>query len=180
MNWEEFVTEIEIKTEAIWMEEPHDLVRLRLGVVDSGAGTHGQLFHTLLFVQSEVRGLTINACQSILVCANNDMFTLDHLKIEARTHLTGRSGLLHYLGLHELGELFLRFLSGLDDVPSKEALIRILQALKTYGVRVHMWTLHSFPWHLGLSLQHRSMAEAQILQAELAKGPWSPVKYTGR
>ena len=92
-----FIREVEAKADAIWMEEPQDVMRLRLGVVN------GQLFNALLFAQSEVRGLTINACQAILVCAANDDFALLHLKAEARAHLSGRSGLLHYLGLHELG-----------------------------------------------------------------------------
>src|SRR4051812_36219827 len=109
MDWDGFIREIETKTDAIWMEMPDDLRRLDLGIVDSGAGTHGALLNTIWFVQSEVRGLTINACQAILICAAQDIFSIEHLKAEARAHLSGRSGLLHYLGLHELGDLFLRF-----------------------------------------------------------------------
>jgi hypothetical protein len=98
----------------------------------------------MLFAQSEVRGLAINSCQAILVCACDDHFTLPHLKLEAKAHLSGRSGLLH-LGLHELGELFLRFLAHMETIATKEDLVQILRTLKTYGVRVHTWTLHSFP-----------------------------------
>ncbi|SDR63454.1 hypothetical protein SAMN05519103_08631 [Rhizobiales bacterium GAS113] len=180
MDWDAFVGELEAKTEAIWMQEPADVVRLRLGVVKSAAGTHGQLLNTMLFVQSEVRGLTINACQAILVCAANDLFTIAHLKVEARAHLSGRSGLLHYLGLHELGDIFLRFLGSVDEIATKEDFVRVVRALKTYGARVHMWTLHSFPWHLGLSMQHRSSAEAAAASEELAKSDWAPVRYAGR
>jgi len=177
---ESFIAEVEAKTEAVWMEEPQDVMRLRLGVVRSGAGTHGQLLNTLLFAQSEVRGLPVNACQAILVSAASELFTLAHLKLEARAHLSGRSGLLHYLGLHELGELFLRFLTHLDDLTAKEEFVRVLRALKTYGARVHMWTLHSFPWHLGLSMQHRSPTEVAAMSAELAEADWSPIRYAGR
>jgi hypothetical protein len=180
MNWDDFVKELETKTDAIWMHEPRDVARLRLGVVSSGAGTHGHLFNTLLFVQSEVRGLTINACQAILACAANDLFTLAHLQIEARAHLSGRSGLLHYLGLHELGEIFLRFLGHVDEVGTKEEFVRVVRALKTYGARVHMWTLHSFPWHLGLSMQHQSETKVLVVQEELARASWAPVRYSGR
>ena len=180
MDWDAFIAEVEAKTDAVWIEEPQDVARLRLGVVRSGAGTHGQLLNTLLFAQSEVRGLTINACQAVLVCAASDLFTLAHLKLEARAHLSGRSGLLHYLGLHELGEIFLRFLANLDSLATKEDFVRVVRALKTYGARVHMWTLHSFPWHLGLSMLRRSQAEVAAMGAELAQASWSPIRYSGR
>jgi hypothetical protein len=180
VDFDAFIGEVGAKTDAIWMEEPQDVKRLRLGVARSGAGTNGQLFNTLLFVQSEVRGLTINACQAILVCAANDDFALSHLKAEARAHLSGRAGLLHYLGLHELGELFLRFLAHLDELTTKDDFIRVLRVLKTYGARVHMWTLHSFPWHLGLSMTRRSEAEVMAMGSELADATWTPLRYTGR
>jgi hypothetical protein len=180
LDWNAFLTEVEARTDAIWMEEPPDLRRLRHGIVSSGAGTHGQLFNTILFAQSEVRGLTINACQAILVCASDDLFTLPHLRLEAKAHLSGRSGLLHYLGMHELGELFLRFVAHVDTIATKEDFVRIVRALKTYGARVHMWTLHSFPWHLGNAMPRRAEAEIKATAAEIAHAQWTTIRYSGR
>lgn len=180
MNWDDFIAEVIAKTDAIWMEEPSDLRRLRSGIVDSGAGTYGQTFMALLFVQSETRGLAMNACQALLVCANNEAFTIEQLKIEARAHLTGRSGLLNYMGAYELGELFMRFLGALDSIESKETFVRVLRALKTYGVRMHMWTLWSFPWHLGMSLSRVTAESAEALRTSAAATQWVPTSYMGR
>jgi len=180
MDIEAFLAEIEAKTDAIWMEEPTDLVRLRSGIVDSGAGSYDHVFMTLLFVQSETRGVAMNACQAILTCAADEAFNLHQLKVAARAHMTGRSGLLDYMGLHELGGLFRIFLTALDDFRSKEDFVRGLQALKTYGVRMHMWTLWSFPWHVGMSLRRISAADAEVLHVDAANARWKNTSYMGR
>ena len=67
--------EILRRTEAIWLEEPRDLQRMVRGVVDSGAGAYGQCFTTLLFAQSEVRGLAYNATTAILNLSQDETST---------------------------------------------------------------------------------------------------------
>lgn len=180
MDWNDFIAETGARTDAIWMEEPSDLRRLRNGIVDSGAGTYGQAFMALLFVQSETRGLTLNACQAVLVCAADEASTLDQLKLDARAHLAGRSGLLDYMGAHELGGLFKRFLAALDTIDSKETFVRVLRALKTYGVRFHAWTCWSFPWHLGMGLGRVTADGAEALRESASQTRWTPTAYMGR
>ena len=134
----------------------------------------------LLFVQSEARGLTLNACQALLTRADSEVSTLDQLKLDARVHLAGRSGLLDYMGAHELGGLFKRFLADLDAIDSKETLVRVLRALKTYGVRFHAWTCWSFPWHLGMGLARVTADDAEAMRASASQTRWTPTAYMGR
>jgi len=177
MGWQELEARIRERTEAIWLEEPKDLRRLRNGVVDSGAGSYGQYFTTLLFAQSEVRGLCFNACTNILMLAQDESFSLDQLKKMARAHFTARVGFLNYVGLHELGTLFNEYFDLFDEIDSREAFVGLTGALKTYGVRLHLWTEHVFPWGLGVHLQQQTEEHVAELLAEVQAGPWTPVKY---
>lgn len=174
----ELLRDIEERTKAIWLDEPDDIRRLRLGISDGGAGTHGQIFSTLLFVQSELRGLTVNACHALLICADDPLFSLEVLKKSAQVHLSGRAGLLNYMGAHEFGTLFSRFLALLPAIESRDEFVSLLRALKTYGVRLHMWSLHIFPWNLGAHMHQIGAGEARQLLAEATRGPWSPIEYS--
>src|SRR5438034_4085070 len=124
MKWEELEKLIRQKTQGIWMTEPEDLVRLRNGVVDSGAGSYGQAFPTLLFAQSELRGLAYYATTAILRLAQDESFTLEQLKKMAKAHFSYRAGFLNYVGLHELGDLYQKYFALLDGLPSRQAFIR--------------------------------------------------------
>src|SRR5437879_3094192 len=133
VNWQELERHIQARTQAIWLTEPEDLVRLRNGVIDSGAGSYGQVFTTLLFAQSEVRGLAYYAATAILNLAQDPSFTLEQLKKMARTHFAYRAGFLNYVGLHELGDLYQKYFALLDGLPDREAFVRLTQAIKSYG-----------------------------------------------
>jgi len=177
VTWEELEAHIHERTKAIWLSEPDDLVRLRNGVIDSGAGSYGQVFTTLLFAQSEVRGLAYYAATAILNLARDPSFTLEQLKKMARTHFAYRAGFLNYVGLHELGDLYQRYFAVLDDLPDREAFVRLTQAIKSYGARMHLWTEHVFPWGLGAHLAQRSAADAATVLEQVSRGPWEPVPY---
>lgn len=177
MTWEELEKLIEERTKAIWLTEPEDLERLRNGVIDSGAGSYGQVFTTLLFAQSEIRGLAYYASSAVLNLANDPSFTLDQLKKMAKAHFVYRAGFLNYVGLHELGGLYGKYFELLDGLDSREAFIRLTRAIKSYGARLHLWTEHVFPWGLGVHLAQRTPAEAARLQKQASRGPWIPVPY---
>jgi hypothetical protein len=177
MRWRELEQKIEERTKAIWLDEPEDLRRIRSGVVDSGAGSYGQWFTTILFAQSEVRGLCFNAATNVLIIAEDESYTLDQLKKLARVSFTARTGFLNYVGMHELGELFNEYLDLLDSIDSRDAFVRLTRALRQYGVRLHLWSEYSFPWDVGLHLQQLTPAVADRAAADVAEGPWQPVSY---
>ncbi len=177
MTWQELEALIKERTKAIWLTEPDDLVRLRNGVIDSGAGSYGQVFTTLLFAQSEIRGLAYYATTAILNLAQDPSFTLEHLKKMAKAHFVYRAGFLNYVGLHELGDLYQKYFALLDELPDRESFIRLTQAIKGYGARLHLWTEHVFPWGLGAHLTQKTQAEAQTVLDQAARGPWTPVPY---
>ncbi len=177
MTWEELESLINDRTKAIWLTEPEDLERLRNGVIDSGAGSYGQVFTTLLFAQSEIRGLAYYASNAVLSLANDPSFTLDQLKKMARAHFVYRAGFLNYVGLHELGDLYQKYFDLLDRLETREAFIRLTRAIKSYGARLHLWTEHVFPWGLGVHLAQKTQADAERVLKQASRGPWTPVPY---
>jgi hypothetical protein len=177
MTWKELESVIKEKTQAIWLTEPEDLERLRNGVIDSGAGSYGQVFTTLLFAQSELRGLAYYATTAVLRLAQDESFSLDHLKKIANAHFSYRAGFLNYVGLHELGDLYQKYFALLDQLPDREAFIRLTEAMHHYGARLHLWAEHVFPWGLGIHMQQKTKEEAERLYAQTARGPWKPVPY---
>jgi len=177
MTVHELISHIHARTKAIWLTEPEDLERLRNGVIDSGAGSYGQVFTTLLFAQSEIRGLAYYASTAVLNLARDESFTLEQLKKMARAHFVYRAGFLNYVGLHELGGLYQEYFALLDRLETREEFIQLTQAIKSYGARLHLWTEHVFPWHLGVHLAQRTEPEARQLLAETSRGPWTPVPY---
>jgi hypothetical protein len=164
-------------TERIWLHEPEDLTRLCAGIVDSGAGSKRQYFTTLLFAQSEVRGLTYNASVELLQLADDPAFALPELKKIAKVLFTARAGFLNYVGMHELGGLFQEYLEVIDVVEDRETFVRLSNALRTYGVRVHLWTEQCFPWEVGAHMVQVSDSDARWLADQTAAGPWIPVPY---
>lgn len=180
MKWQELEKLIQERTKAIWLIEPDDLVRLRNGVVDSGAGSCGQCFTTLLFAQSETRGLAYYASTAVLNLAEDSSFTLEHLKKMARAHFIHRAGFLDYVGLHEFGDLYRKYFAALDNVSDREAFIRLTRAMKMYGVRLHLWTEHIFPWGVGAHLTQKTVAEAKTILEQASRPPWTSVQYLAK
>lgn len=177
MTPEKLLSKIKEATEGIWLEEPEDLRRIRLGIVDSEAGSYGQWFTTILFAQSEVRGLCYNATTHVLGVSDDESFTLDQLKKVARINFEGRVGFLNYVGLRELCGLYNEFLDLLNVISDRKLLLDLLNALRVYGVRYHMWAEYSFPWEVGMNLQQRTRPILSEAQAHLDRGPWEHQPY---
>jgi hypothetical protein len=177
MTWQEVEAYIRQRTEAIWLDEPADLIKIRHGVIDSGAGTYGQVFTTLLFGQSELRGVAFYATTAVLKLAHDTDFNVEQLKKMAQAHFAYRAGFLNYVGLHELGDLFLRYFSVFDQITTREDFLSLTEAIHTYGARLHLWTEQVFPWHLGMHMHQRSKDEAKDILAYASADPWTRVPY---
>lgn len=164
-------------TDEIWLDEPRDLAQLRGGIVDSGAGAYGQVLNVLLFAQSEVRGLAYNACTHLLALAQDETVEVAVLHKVAHAFFPGRAGFLNYIGLHDFGSAFQAYLRIVDSVTDRAQFVELTRALRTYGIRMHMWTEHVYPWNLGADLL-ATTAETHAWTGEaLAHGPWTPVAY---
>ena len=53
-HWKTLKQEIEAETQRIWLEEPLDLKKLRLGIIDNEAGSYGQYFTTWDFANGMI------------------------------------------------------------------------------------------------------------------------------
>lgn len=174
---DDFLVLLQTMTEDMWLDEPRDLVFLRGGVVDSGAGSYGAVLNVLLFAQSEVRGLAYNACTHLLAMANDDDVDLVTLKKVAAAFLPGRAGFLNYIGLHDFGTAFQTYLRIIPSIDERSRFIEVTRALRTYGLKMHMWTEHVFPWSLGTEMVAATTQTHEWFTHALDRGPWAPVAY---
>lgn len=177
MTSEELLARINEAIERTWLDEPEDLRRIRHGVVDSEAGSYGQWFTTILFAQSEVRGLCYNATTHVLALSDDDSFTLEQLKTIARITFEGRVGFLNYVGLRELCGLYNDLMDLQPSISDRQVFVDLLNALRVYGVRYHMWAEYSFPWEVGMNLQQTTQSALTESQNQLARGPWEHEPY---
>lgn len=153
---QEFKTEIENEIKKIWLEEPVELKKIRLGYIDSQAGSYGQYFSTYVFVDGEIRALGYLGYSTLLKLVDDPKFDLYHLKEVARGLLPVCAEFLGYCGLKKVWEFTKTFLKMLDVIDDRKDLKDIVRLLTLYANRLHGWVHFYFPWGLGVFFPLRS------------------------
>ena len=155
---ENFRREIEKEIENIWMEEPEEVRRIRQGYIESGAGSYGQYFSTLVFVDGEIRALGYLCYSTLLRMIDDPQYELYHLRQLARSLLPVCAEFLGYTGLKKVWEFTKRFLDMLDEIDNKADFKDIVRSLTLYAIRLHGWVHFYFPWGLGTYFPLQSIA----------------------
>ena len=55
---DELVAELRAETDRIWLDEPEEIRAMRLGIFTSDAGSYGQYFSNMVFVNGDMRALS--------------------------------------------------------------------------------------------------------------------------
>ncbi|MEW5919861.1 MAG: hypothetical protein AB1796_02695 [Bacillota bacterium] len=142
--------EINAELEAIWLTEPPDLQRFRLGLLDTGAGVDNQYFTVWVMLGSEVRNLGVHSLADLRVFAVRQEFTLEMLKMMTRQMTGVGRGVIGYFGLKRYGELLNKFVASLDEVKAREEYCSLLDAMFTLTNRYQLWLHQTFPWYLAV------------------------------
>ena len=161
---DEMVSEIRQETDRIWMEEPLELRKIRLGFIDSGAGSYGQYFTTLVFVDGEVRALGYLCLGSLVQLCEDSSLDISHLKTMASTLLPVCAEFLGYCGLEKLWDFHKRFLALLEEDITREDFKELVRALALYVNRLHGWIHFYFPWGLGSEFRLKTKQEIEELK----------------
>jgi hypothetical protein len=161
--------EVEAETKRIWLDEPDEVRRLRLGLIDSGAGSYGQYFSTLVFVDGEVRALGYLCYTGILKVLDDPDFDLRHVRKVARTFVPVCAEFLGYSGLGKVWEFSRRFLDVVEHEDSRERLRDLVRALALYVNRMHGWLHFYFPWGLGTQFRIKTADDVADLKTVLGK-----------
>ena len=142
------VGDVHAETERIWLEPPAELLDVHDGRVRSGAGSHGTVLTTMLFVNGETRPLGYNAYSGLVRAAYEGM-PLPSLRHMARTLVAVPAEFLAYCGLEKLGQFTERLLDLLDGLTVREDFVAVMSHMALYINCLGGWNLHLFPWHLG-------------------------------
>lgn len=153
LNWKSVRDEIVAETDKIWLEETPELRKIRVGLTDSGAGSAGQYFSTLVHLEAYTLMLGQHLLYSALKFADEPNMELATLISITHESTGGTFDSFEFLGdlglqtLHRLGEKYLQVLPTLDD---KEQFKELTGVMLTYATRCHRWMHLYFPWGLGV------------------------------
>jgi hypothetical protein len=146
---DELVREIVEETRRIWIDPPQELLDIHAGRITSGAGSRGQYFTTMLFVNGEQRPFGYGAIGGLVrSCFNTDL-SLDALKQIAGNFIKVPAEFLGYCGLDKQWDFTQRTVAILKEVRSKSDFVNLMSALGTYANCLNGWNLHYFPWSHG-------------------------------
>ena len=162
MSWRDLQRAIEAETDRIWIDEPLEIQKIRLGVIDTGAGSGGQSFSILVHLEAFLMLFGANVLFRLIRMAHDEVLSLDQMRTTTRLFLQRPFNVFEFLGdmaLHDLHRTGDSYLAALDELETLEDYVALTGALMTYVVRLHRWVHFIFPWNIGVAFPHRTVAE---------------------
>jgi hypothetical protein len=162
---EQLCAEIRVETDRIWLDEPSEIRAMRLGIFESDAGSYGQYFSNLVFVNGDMRALSTWITPAVVLRALDDeSFSLDQCKdLFAWTNLINVD-FLAYCGFTRFGDFVHRIVDAFDGITSKEELSQVLAEWYAYANRMYLWVHHTFPWGLGTAFPKPSLDNLEFMR----------------
>ncbi len=176
VGWQDLQGKIEAEIDRIWLEEPLEIQKIRLGVIDTGAGSGSQSFSILVHLEAFLMLFGANVLFRLIRMANDQDFTLDQMRQTTRLFLHQPFNVFEFLGdmaLHDLHRIGNEYVAALDELETITDYIALTGTMMTYVIRLHRWIHFVFPWNLGVAFPHRSVAELAAF-TELACDPEPP------
>lgn len=158
-TWQSLKNDIDVETTRIWKEEPLELKKLRLGIIDNEAGSYGQYFTTWDFANGMIRDYSMYTLYPLLKLSLDDAFSLDHCKKMFRALDPQYTIYLGYSGYHTLEKFGRAFAAVLDDFENKKQFVELLTSLLKYANKLGQWSFHYFPHNIGALFPHNRAAE---------------------
>ncbi len=167
-SWHDLQGRIEAEIDRIWLDEPLEIQKIRLGVIDTGAGSGGQSFSILVHLEAFLMLFGANVLFRLIRMANDQDLTLDQMRQTTRLFLHRPFNVFEFLGdmaLHDLHRIGNEYVAALDELDTMADYIALTGTMMTYVVRLHRWIHFIFPWNLGVAFPHRSVAELSAFTA---------------
>lgn len=153
------VDAIQRETEKIWIRAPAEIADLHNGIIASGAGSYGQYFSTLVFLNGETRPLGYCALNGLVRLAANDKISLETLREITPNFIRTTAEFLGYCGLNTLWQFTQDLIQRLRLIENKEQYMALLGSLALYTNVLNTWNLQLFPWQHGQQYPHRPPAK---------------------
>lgn len=146
---EQLKKEIDAGIKEITLNEPIDVKRMRLGLMDPPAGSWNQYFTNHFFADAELRGLGYIGMGLIDHALRDDLFTINQIRVMAGYLLPFSGEFLEYAGLRTVWNYVKRFIELINECDSKEDLREVCRSLLIYVNYTHAWTHLYAPWGNG-------------------------------
>jgi Cucumopine synthase C-terminal helical bundle domain len=156
--------EVDNRTQSIWLEEPDEIKKLRMGTGENGAGSYGQYFTTYVFVDGEVRALGYLCYGSILSALSDEEYALHHIRGMAKRLLPVCAEFLGYCGLESLWNFTQRYLEAIEECEAREEIRELTRSMMFYVNRMHGWLHFYAPWGLGTQFRFKTREETRDLE----------------
>ena len=165
-DWRAVRSRIEREIDRVWLEEPDEVRKIRLGVVEGGAGSGGQSFSVLVHLETWLVMDGTGIIYRLLQATQSGTLTIDHMRHLTRTFLTGNFN--HWEFLQDLGLPSFRrvgddYSNVLGTLKSVDEYVELTSSLLVYVTRMHRWIHFIFPWNLGKYFPHRSLEDIEGL-----------------
>jgi hypothetical protein len=167
-DWRAAKTEIERQIERVWLNEPHEIQKIRWGVIDSGAGSGQQSFSVLVHLEAYLMLVGADVMYRFLKVAQYQDVELPTLIKMTREFLTGTFNAFEFLtdlGLTNMHAVGQAYADSMDTLTSKDEYVQLTGAMMTYVIRMHRWIHFIFPWNLGVAFPHRKPDEVMAIAA---------------
>jgi hypothetical protein len=149
-TWRQVVRKIEKETEKIWLKEPAEITRLRMGIAEFDAGSFGQIFAVILNLNGETRSFAVRGCFHLLKNVDKPDVSLDSLKLMVRNFLPNNAETMYFLGIKKIKEFSKDVLDVVDQLESREEYKQLIGALYAYANRILFWVHEITPHGLGV------------------------------
>lgn len=165
---EEIKKALQEETDKIWLTEPDEVKRMRLGVFSSDAGSYGQYFSNMVFVNGDMRAIATWVTPGMVLRSLEDpSFTLEQCQkiFEWVNQLS--VDFLAYCGFVKMGEFVHEIIEAYPQMENKEDLLRVLELWYVYANRLYLWVHQVFPWGLGTAFPKPLEDDLQFIAAGL-------------
>ena len=166
-GWAVLKREIDKETARVWREEPEELKKLRLGIIENEAGSYGQYFTTWDFANGMIRDYSMYTLYPLLRLSLDPAFSLEHLKKMFKALDPQYTVYLGYSGYRTLERFGREFSEAMDKMKSKDDFISLLTSLLKYANKLAAWSFHYFPWAIGVLYPHRHATEVVEVMGHL-------------
>ena len=159
-DWRAVKALIGKEIDLVWLEEPDEVQKVRLGMIESGAGTGNQSFSVLVHLEAFLMLDGADVVFRILQLTHETTMTIGHIKTMTRAFLSNTFDHFEFLAdlglptLRRVGDAYFRVL---DTIKDKDKYVELTGSLLVYITRMQRWIHLIFPWHLGKHFPHRSM-----------------------
>lgn len=163
-DWRKVKRKLDEETEHIRFSPPSEVLKIfKYGIIETGQGSYGQYFTTMVFVEGDCRALCYYHLANLIVAADEPSFTLEQLKYLTWLNLM-RAKPVEFLGscgLEKLWKFTQEVIEAVKTVKTKEEYKQLMNSLLRYVALLHGWIHHYFPWYLGEFFPQKTREELE-------------------